>query len=373
MKKIKIIAITTLLSLSGALSFVSQNLLAQPSKTVRVLYIIPSDAERADRASLVTKAVEHNQKKWADYGATFVAESIAVINSDKTSNWFLTNNDGFHGQNKQWYWLGNAWNTAKSWYSDAENFDSNHKYIIFLEVDHASANSGAAAAANFGAAVMPKGIIDSIEKGNYSAVGSIGHELGHTFGIPHEDCDNQSNPKGLMCNGGNYPNVKLTAFHYKHLFSDKNEDFFYEKPINSFTLKENSVLKGNITRTIQNTGLEECAKLCLIDDNCGSIVHFDSTCEFKGGQLENVWNISGYTSAVIKKPASESFIIGEDKVLTGVIWKTTQGLNFQQCASSCLANSDCNSFVHFNTTCEFKYGDLESAWDIQGYTSAVKR
>jgi hypothetical protein len=229
-----------LLFFTSASVFASASVHAE-QKTVRLIYIVPSDVNPIDlnnRVDTVDSAVENNRQLWSRYGATFTADEMVVIKSDKDVRWFLESPDGYHGVDA-WYWLGNACNEAKTIYPEACNLtapDQNHKYIIFLDMA-ANPRANASAAANFGAAIMPKGIIDGIMRGDQSDIGSIGHELGHTFGIEHENCDQQVAPKGMMCNGGNYPNVQLNQYHFNSLFSPAHKDFFAESNASSCRLE----------------------------------------------------------------------------------------------------------------------------------------
>ena len=83
-------------------------------------------------------------------------------------------------------------------------------------------HSTAAAQARDNAAIYYDVVIAGIENGNQSDIGAIGHEQGHMFAMPHENCGGQEEynaeqlrnlglpdegTMSLMCNGGNWPNV----------------------------------------------------------------------------------------------------------------------------------------------------------------------
>ncbi|MEZ4302395.1 MAG: mannan-binding protein [Polyangiaceae bacterium] len=267
------------------------------TKTVRVVYIVPSDATRSDRAPLVADAVEHNRQLWSTYGATFHTEPIVTVQSTHTTEWFLTH---VPGNGAAWYWLGNACVEAGTAYPEACTWDPDHKYILFLEVDISSANPGVGAAANFGAAVMPQRNINKIENGQMRGIGAIGHELGHTFGMPEPTCDSQEPTKNIMCSGAYYPHNRLNDLDYPYLFTAAHQPYFEESPSDLFDIAPGQVLKGAIWKTQQGMDLNACAASCLADSACSTFVHFGTTCEFKGGTLSNTWSISGYTSAQVK-------------------------------------------------------------------------
>ncbi|XXY13344.1 hypothetical protein WME88_34285 [Sorangium sp. So ce216] len=275
------------------------------TKSVRVLYVVPSDAQRSDRAALVANAVEHNRQTWQNYGATMTTDDVVTVRSHHDVSWFLTNPDGIHGV-LEWYWLGNACNAARDVYPDACTGDANHKYIIFLEADISSV-SGNGAATGYGASVMPKWIIDGAEQGDLGRIGSIGHELGHTFGMPDPDpdtdCESQWPTKNIICSGGYYPHNRLNHLDYPYLFSAESSAYFEETPSDLFYVGQGKVLAGELWKTQLGLDLEGCALSCLSDPGCSSFVHFGTTCEFKGGRLSEAWNIPGYTSAQIKIPA----------------------------------------------------------------------
>ncbi|NTS77045.1 hypothetical protein HR060_09185 [Catenovulum sp. SM1970] len=342
------------------------------SKSVRVVYITPSDAGSLDRSAIAAEAVEHNHRIWSNNGANFRYDKIVKVNSNYDSNWFINNSNTSFGDSK-WFWMANAFSEVKKAYPDAVLNDPNHRYIIFLEVYNAASNSGAAAAAAHGVAVMPKWIIDRIEGRHFAEVGSVGHELAHTFGMPHEDCTDVGETLGILCNG-DYPNVEMDEHHYSRIFSDHYKDYFYEEPIDLFTIGKNKILKGTIHKKIPNLDINACAKACLNDNVCSSIVHYNNTCEFRDGSLDNAWDFNNYDSATLKEHNHLApYAQRENKILAGTITKSVQGLEYEECANLCTSDHQCDSFVYGgNKVCDFRKGTFDSAWDFNGYDSAIK-
>ncbi len=202
----------------------------QVCSTVNIFYVLPSDAVRTDRQNLINQAVEENRALWSRNGATFITEDVVTIHSNLTRHEFIHNDDGIHN-NTDWNWLGNAINEVMA-NTDVVLNDPNHKNIIFLEAD-VSGFCPCAAAANFHFTGIPKWIIDRIERDFATEVGAIGHELGHTFGMPHENCGVQVAPKGIMCNGADFgfvgfPEVELRQWHFDFLFNAEHRSYFLE-------------------------------------------------------------------------------------------------------------------------------------------------
>ncbi len=226
-------------------------------KTVRVFYIVPTNALHNNRQNIVYNAVLENQQKWSQWGATFTVEPIETIYSTHDINWFINHNDGFHN-NTDFNWLGNSAIEVIS-NSDISLYDPNHRVVFFLEADVPCPCS---AAANFGFAGQPKEVIDGIANDIDPYIGVIGHELGHTFGMPHENCDGQCAPRGVMCNNygidncGNptsYPNLQLTPWHFNYLNQPEFAGYFEENGCNSYIqFKSKVALQGALLNTVNN-------------------------------------------------------------------------------------------------------------------------
>ena len=201
-------------------------------KKVKVFYIIPSDQLANEIPTHVLEdAVEQNRQLWSEYGATFVAEDLVKIYSDMTTAEFQNTNDNLHN-NIKYNWFGNAINEAIA-NSEMVLDDPNFKAVLFVQAP-ATPECGCAALANYHFAGIPSAMIASIQNGVGADIGVIGHELGHTFDIPHEDCLNLNDPKGIMCNGTDggqskgFPHVRLTQWHFNYLFTDEHKGYFVE-------------------------------------------------------------------------------------------------------------------------------------------------
>lgn len=187
---------------------------------VKVYYVIPSDAEQRDRAEICRQAVAHVHKNWSDAGRTFDYSEIQIIETPHTQNWWLTNTNNYANDGLQdWEYLSNL-----EYYLD-RNTDYNHndisnRAIAFIEMKGANAAWGSSG----GMCTLPEWAISGAERqlsrgGNMPDVGAVGHELGHAFGIPHRQCNQECAPRSVMCNGLDaacngdrisYPNVSLS-------------------------------------------------------------------------------------------------------------------------------------------------------------------
>ena len=201
-------------------------------KKVKVFYVIPSDqVDNEVPINVLEGAVEQNRQLWSQYGATFIAEDLVKIYSDMTTAEFQNTNDGLHNDIK-YNWFGNAINEAVA-NSEMVLSDPDFKAVLFVQAP-ATAECQCAALANYHFAGIPAAMITSIQNGVGADIGVIGHELGHTFGMPHEDCLNLNDPKGIMCNGTDggqskgFPHVRLTQWHFDYLFTNAQKGYFVE-------------------------------------------------------------------------------------------------------------------------------------------------
>lgn len=202
-----------------------------PSKLVKLVYIVPTDAAHSDRQDLITEAVKTNVELWASYGATWKPTSIETLRVPHDTQWFRTNHSS-KPEATSLLVLRNSQKVMQETFEDYQPRHPNFKYLVFTEVNR-EGDGGYAAVTSDHVALFPKEVIDEIQNGNQEAIGMIGHELGHTFGINNEDCDNQVAPKGIMCNGTangaiGFPNVELNDYHFKSLFNEDQKCFFAE-------------------------------------------------------------------------------------------------------------------------------------------------
>lgn len=174
--------------------------------SVRVFYVVPSDAPQKHRQALCAAAALSQQRTWAKYGYTIPFEPIVKINSNHNMDWFMTNGDN-------------------AWYSYAQNAEleikanypvdyNNERFLIFVE----GVCSGAAGGQ--GSAGIPGCMIDGMANGEPNNYGVVGHELGHhMFGTGHPTACEKIFPQDNMCN-----NVYPASIIYPGSYTDNHID-----------------------------------------------------------------------------------------------------------------------------------------------------
>jgi|SRR5690348_4430978 len=201
-----------------------QNSPKQALPAVRAVYIIPADhAYRHDYAFALERAVE-NVRTWYQLqmgGKTFALPKpvVQVVYSEHPAAWYSTTAAG--GDAALWFWY-NA--IADAFALTGGRFeDPNARWLYYLNADPACGQVTGAAA---GVALFPANDLRRLvgetnippcsfnppdTGGVCRWVGGLGHELGHTFGLPHPvPCPGGSDDAALMCLGYiTYPDTYL--------------------------------------------------------------------------------------------------------------------------------------------------------------------
>lgn len=191
---------------------------------VRVVYLIPSDRSyRREYAEALEQAIE-NVRTWHQLemgGKTFALPKavVEVVNSGHPAEWYSTSAAGSDAS--LWFWY-NA--TADGFALTGGRWDDpSARWLYYIDADQACGQlTGAAAGVALfpandlrglvGETNMPPCSIDPPDSRGYCRwVGGLGHELGHTFGLPHPiPCPGGSSDDALMCLGyGIYPDTYL--------------------------------------------------------------------------------------------------------------------------------------------------------------------
>jgi Ricin-type beta-trefoil lectin domain-like/Secretion system C-terminal sorting domain len=170
--------------------------------TVRLFYVVPSDAPQKNRQALCAAAALSQQRTWAKYGYTVSFEPMVVVNSQHDMNWFMTNGGS------EWYQYGV--NSEKEIMKTYSIDYSKEKLLQFIEgVCSAAAGGG-------GSASIPGCMIDGMAVGEPNNYGVVGHELGHhMFGTGHPSACEKIFPQDNMCN-----NVYPANFIYPGSYTD---------------------------------------------------------------------------------------------------------------------------------------------------------
>lgn len=172
---------------------------AASQSVVRFVYFI-EQGESFDQArydAIIEQAFNMQQYWYEQFDGTFYLYNniVDVIYADHEPNWYLTQNDGIHGD-QRWYRLGNIKNEVFR-KLDINNFDSQVRVV-----NYPTTRSDGKVGANFGGAWMDGddlGCLVGENNGfNYPypdgiaahCAGHVAHEFGHVFGLEHSGPDN---------------------------------------------------------------------------------------------------------------------------------------------------------------------------------------
>jgi hypothetical protein len=166
---------------------------------VRFIYLVPSDRSvRADYKAAITDAALHLQdfyQKELGGNNTFQLNDpiVEVYTTSNTASWYQTNNAG--GSSQGWF-AANALNDGFT-LTGGGYFDPNNRWIYFIDAEvgcnqYAGGTSGIALLhggdlrglnGESNIPPCPGGPIDT--SGKLRFIGGVGHEVGHSFDLPH--------------------------------------------------------------------------------------------------------------------------------------------------------------------------------------------
>jgi hypothetical protein len=159
---------------------------------VRVIYLVPADKEEMPQAKAGSlNALKHLQRWYYDQVGTGMTFSVAadhsfrVVKTKHPEDWYRKHPNG---DNPEFFWFQNAIDDA-GW---AAGIGSD-LIVVLLDADIEGHGAGAAAHRSGRFAVMPWRYARAFAGQNIEppchAVGVLGHELGHIFGLDHpENC-----------------------------------------------------------------------------------------------------------------------------------------------------------------------------------------
>jgi len=203
----------------------AQELQQDVTKQIRIIYLVPSDrAIRDDYKAAATDAILHlqdfYQKELGNNNAFSLHSPIVeVYQTAHTASWYSTNPSRPNAAQNIWFWE-NALNDGFSLTGGSFN-DPNNRWVYYIDADPAcgqviGGNAGVAvlAANDFrgltGGQNIPGCSTEQPDRsGKYRWIGGLGHELGHTFNLPHPSGCDQGN-----CQGGQTAYLSLMYVGY---------------------------------------------------------------------------------------------------------------------------------------------------------------
>jgi hypothetical protein len=204
------------------------------STRVHCVYIVPSDKE--DRASAeMANAFLHLQAwyRWQLAGKTFDLTDpiVQVCHSEHDSSWYSTFTEDPSAPHSEWYWA-NAQRDARD-LAGARFYMPDDTWAVYLDAEpEPDQHAGGASVNGSGICVLTQSDIDAL-LGQHPTwtlcreIGGLGHEVGHTFGLPHPPAG-QEFGRAIMGTGYmTYPDCILTDADKIHLNANQ---FFHYRP-----------------------------------------------------------------------------------------------------------------------------------------------
>lgn len=171
------------------------------TKQIRLVYLVPSDkALRSDYISAIAEELLHLQEFYRTElgnGYTFSLRSpmVDVYRTPHASTWYSTNQSGPNSPHYIWFWenaLVEGFNL-----SGGRTNDPNYRWLYYVDADVGCGqviggiNGVAVMAANDMRGLVGEQNVPSCSgelpdnAGRFRWIGGVGHELAHSFNVPH--------------------------------------------------------------------------------------------------------------------------------------------------------------------------------------------
>ena len=186
-----LMAARTVLSATILCAVVSQPANAGPLVPVRPLYLVPTDrAPNTDYAAAIDAALLDLQTWFAGElgGLTFdIASSVGILSTSHPALYYSTTPHPFPGTVFDFFF--NVLDEATT--LGVVLNDPLSRWAVYIDADPGPGQNGGAATAGVTIIAAPdlRGLVGQEPAPVGRWIGGLGHELGHTFGLPHPlDC-----------------------------------------------------------------------------------------------------------------------------------------------------------------------------------------
>jgi hypothetical protein len=173
-------------------------------KSVRFVWLIPSDAQydKAVEDALVNAATEMQgfYKRQAGKGFTLNEPVLEIVYGKMTrAQYSAPTGNG----DPQSYFMDNGKEDLKGRLDVSDDY----RWVVFVSVE---VEGGLGGLGGLPSAFMPQGSIDGVMKRESLAFEVLAHEMGHAFGLPHnEDAEYGPEPTALMFGGADPAKPKI--------------------------------------------------------------------------------------------------------------------------------------------------------------------
>jgi hypothetical protein len=171
---------------------------ADPIIPVRAMYLVPADrAPNPAYAAAIEGALLDLQRWYGDelggYTFALASPSVEVVSTSHTAAYYSTTPNPFPDTNYDFFF--NVLDDATS--LGARVADPAYRWAVYIDADPGPGQQGGAALPGLTIIGAPdlRGLVGQEPLPVSRWVGGLGHELGHTFGLPHpSDCVGLSAP-----------------------------------------------------------------------------------------------------------------------------------------------------------------------------------
>lgn len=183
---------------------------------VHFVYLVPSDKSNTSESAIAQAAI-HLQRwyRWQMVnGKTFTLNSpiVQVYQTSHSSQWYSTNPNGdFAG----WFWNNTLQDLAT--YAGGGFYQEFDDWVTYVDAEPQPGQfaGGTSSGYTSGVAVLGSHDLDSLRGQSQDwpqcrGIGGSGHEMGHTFGLPHPPAGDPQWPVAIMGVGyTTYPSALL--------------------------------------------------------------------------------------------------------------------------------------------------------------------